>query len=249
MAFRAEFELSARQRSQASAQCQPGRYFRTVVFDDDDDELFSPEDLRLVLRVIVKDLGLWESANAEPNNWVNPLIHTETRKDAREMIRYDLVELFGAFIRPSHKDKLCICMWVRRPSPRALHKALVPHRVRLLLGPSAEGDDGSRCRGDSPPFSQLVERGDGRAPAASAAVDDPEITDLDWLDDPTASFASVPLILALMLGCWLKYASIALMGRWTPSLVMISLKWLGMAAMVLRRHDALGRELLDESTN
>ncbi|KAJ1625352.1 hypothetical protein T492DRAFT_1040526, partial [Pavlovales sp. CCMP2436] len=108
MAFRAEFDLSARPRSQASAQCQPGtgesslrnfgpseisaqapwlfarnsicrpvrvakpvpnaslgRNFRTVVFDDDDDELFSPEDLRLVLRVIVKDLGLWESANTE----------------------------------------------------------------------------------------------------------------------------------------------------------------------------------------
>ncbi|KAJ1637846.1 hypothetical protein T492DRAFT_948737 [Pavlovales sp. CCMP2436] len=89
-----------------------GRNFCTVVFDDDDDELFSPEDLWLVLCVIVKDFGLWESANTEPNDWVNPPIHTDdqTRKDARGMMRHDLVELFGARSRPMHKDKLCICI-------------------------------------------------------------------------------------------------------------------------------------------
>ncbi|KAJ1627792.1 hypothetical protein T492DRAFT_908982 [Pavlovales sp. CCMP2436] len=89
--------------------------FRTVVFEDGD-RLFETKDLRRVLRTIQKDLEIWESADTDSTesiDWVNPLIHIDerTRKDARGMMRYDLVDEFGARTRPTHKDKLCICMW------------------------------------------------------------------------------------------------------------------------------------------
>ncbi|KAJ1630460.1 hypothetical protein T492DRAFT_871717, partial [Pavlovales sp. CCMP2436] len=48
-------------------QCQMPLWsenFRTVVFDDDY-TLFTPKDLRRVLRVITKDLQIWESADAD----------------------------------------------------------------------------------------------------------------------------------------------------------------------------------------
>ncbi|KAJ1632040.1 hypothetical protein T492DRAFT_868932 [Pavlovales sp. CCMP2436] len=60
----------------------------------DDYTLFTPKDLRRVLRVITKDLQIWESADTKSIDWVNPLVHTDdkTRKDARGMMRYDLVD-------------------------------------------------------------------------------------------------------------------------------------------------------------
>mmetsp|Transcript_25097 Transcript_25097/g.58063 ORF Transcript_25097/g.58063 Transcript_25097/m.58063 type:complete len:89 (+) Transcript_25097:67-333(+) len=81
--------------------------FRTVVFDDDY-TLFTPKDLRRVLRVITKELQIWESADTESIDWVNPLVHTndKTRKDARGMMRHDLVDEFGARTRPTYEDKL-----------------------------------------------------------------------------------------------------------------------------------------------
>ncbi|KAJ1633832.1 hypothetical protein T492DRAFT_866166 [Pavlovales sp. CCMP2436] len=47
-----------------------GENFRTVVFDDDY-TLFKPKDLRRVLRVITKDLLIWESADTDSIDWMS----------------------------------------------------------------------------------------------------------------------------------------------------------------------------------
>ncbi|KAJ1640077.1 hypothetical protein T492DRAFT_931674, partial [Pavlovales sp. CCMP2436] len=158
---------------------------------------------------------IWESADdEESNDWVNPLIHTDeqTRKDARGMMRYDLVDEFGARTRPTYEDKLCIYMWCAdllpvhstRLSCHIAFGCCSDHPQKELMMVAVAGTVTAKLYTSklarlaaladevdawtmtetrpSSPNSSSVRTVKHRPPLPPGMIH-PEITDLDWLDD------------------------------------------------------------------